>query len=70
MAIPGSRGLFTTLWATLKTQKRGYIHLTKEFKFVFQDFKWFFKEIANKLISVAQLVPKTPNLHGYVDTCK
>ena len=70
MGIPGSRGLFTALWAELRTAKQGFIHINKSLQQTLQDFQWLFREIANKPINVAQIVPATPQIHGYTDACK
>ena len=71
MGIPGGRGLFTAIWAAMKgCKKNGWIALTKDLKAIFADFGWLFREIANKPINVAQLVPTLPNCHGYCDSCK
>ena len=70
MGIPGGRGLFTAIWAAMKSCKQGWIKITPDLKAILSDFKWLFREIANKPINVAQLVPKLPNCHGYSDACK
>ena len=70
MGIPGSRGLFTPIWAAMKTEKRGYINLTKEMRQAFSDFGWLFREMVNRPVNVAQLIPRDPNIHGYTDACK
>ena len=70
MGIPGGRGLFTAIWATLNSQKKGYIKVTANLKEVFRDFKWLCLQIANHPINVAQLVARLPDTHGYTDACK
>ena len=70
MGIPGGRGLFTAIWAAMKGCKKGWIKLTPELKEIFSDFGWLFREIANKPINVAQLIPTLPKCHGYSDACK
>ena len=57
MGIPGSRGLFTDLWAEMQAAKQGFIHLNKNLKQTLKDFQWMFREIANKPINVTQIVP-------------
>jgi hypothetical protein len=70
MGIPGGRGLFTAIWAAMKGCNKGWITLTPTLKEIFSDFGWLFREIANKPINVAQIIPKLPNAHGYSDACK
>ena len=71
MGIPGGRGLFTAIWSAMKgCQKNGWIKLTPDLKAIFSDLCWLFREIANKPINVAQLVPNLPHCHGYADACK
>ena len=70
MGIPGGRGLFTTIWAALNSQHKGYIKVTADLKEVFRDFDWLFRQIANHPINVAQLVARLPETHGYTDACK
>jgi len=70
MGIPDGRGLFTAIWAEMKGCNKGWIKLTPTLKEIFSDFGWLFREIANKPINVAQIIPKLPNCHGYSDACK
>ena len=70
MGIPGRRGLFTAIRAAMKGCNKGWIKLTPTLKEIFSDFGWLFREIANKPINVAQIIPKLPNCHGYSDACK
>lgn len=68
--IPGGCGHFTAIWAAMKGCNKGWIKLTLTLKEIFSDFGWLFREIVNKPINVAQLIPKLPNCHGYSDACK
>ena len=70
MGIPGSRGLFTALWAELRSSKQGFIHMNKSLQQTLKDFQWLFCEIANQPINVTQIVPIMPRIHGYIDACK
>ena len=70
MVIPGGRGLFTTIWVDMANCKKNWITITPALDQVLRYFKWIFKEIANKPIQVAQLVPFLLDLHGYPDACK
>ena len=70
MGIPGSRGLFTDLWAKMRAAKQGFIHLNTNLKQTLKDFQWMFQEIANRPINVAQIVPIQPSVQGYTDACK
>ena len=70
MGIPGGRGLFTAIWTAMAKNTNGWIKLTKDLKSILNDFLWLFRDIANKPINVAQLVPTLPTLHGYSDACK
>ena len=70
MGIPGGRGLFTTIWQAMATNRGGWIKLTPQLKATFSDFKWLFQEIANHPINVAQLVPRLPHIQGFTDACK
>ena len=67
--IPGGRGLFNPLWASMKAQTP-WITLTPDLKAVFRDFQWLFRDIVNNPINIAQLVPSTPKIAGYSDACK
>ena len=67
--IPGGRGLFNLLWATMKAQTP-LIKLTPELKDIFRDFQWLFRDIVNHPINIAQLIPSTPKITGYSDACK
>jgi hypothetical protein len=57
MGIPGGCGLFTAIWAAMKGYNKGWIKLTLTLKEIFSDFGWLFREIVNKPINVAQLIP-------------
>ena len=70
MGIAGSRGLFTPIWVSMKTENKGYINRTTEMKQAFSDLGWLFQEMINRPVNTSQLVPRDPNLHGYTDACK
>ena len=70
MGMPGGRGLFTIIWTAMAKHNKGYIKMTANLKDVLRDFKWLFREIANKPVNVAQIVPDLPDYHGYSDACK
>ena len=70
MGIPGGRGLFTEIWSAMAKSKGGWVKITVSLQNIFDDFLWLFREIANKPINVAQLVPSLPDIHGYSDACK
>ena len=67
--IPGGRGLFNPLWASMKAQTP-WIKLTPSLKAVFEDFQWLFRDIVNQPVNIAQLIPTAPKNHGYSDACK
>jgi hypothetical protein len=70
MEFPGGRGLFPEIWSAMAKSKGGWVKITVSLQNIFDDFLWLFREIANKPINVAQLVPSLPDIHGYSDACK
>ena len=68
--IPVGRGLFTTIWSAMAKCKKNWITITPDLDQVPRYFKWLFKEISNKPIQVAQLVPCLLVLRVYSQACK
>ena len=68
-AIPGARGLFSTLQEAFRhtEPKRGRIRLTKTVHHFLADFKWLANDISNRPTRLAELLPKDPKVLGTTD---
>ena len=70
LALPGSRGLFSTMQKALSTSVALRVALRKGVHGAINDFKWISEDIANRPTRIAELIPLLPSSLGYHDASK
>ena len=69
-ALPGSRGLFSVLQATLSKGDRHRIRLTRHVFDVIADFTFLVESLAQRPTRLRELVPVAPSDTGACDACR
>jgi hypothetical protein len=64
LALPGTRGLFSSLQAALCSSDGKRLCLTKSFHDALADFEWIRKDLADRPTRMQELVPTAPTLVG------
>jgi hypothetical protein len=67
LALPGTRGLFSSLQAALCSSDGKRLRLTKSFHEALADFEWIRKDLADRPTRMQELVPTAPTLVGAHD---
>jgi hypothetical protein len=67
IALPGARGLFSSLQAALSTREGRRLRLSKGFHDSLQDFRWIHQDLARRPTRLQELVPAPPSLLGAHD---
>jgi hypothetical protein len=67
LALPGTRGLFSSLQAALRSSDGKRLRLTKSFHEALADFDWIRKDLAARPTRMQELVPTSPTLVGAHD---
>ncbi len=67
LALPGTRGLFSSLQAALRSSDGKRLRLTKSFHDALADFEWIRKDLADRPTRMQELVPTAPTLVGAHD---
>ena len=67
IALPGARGLFSSLQAALRTSDGNRLRLDKGFHDALADFRWIHQDLARRPTRLQELVPVGPTLLGAHD---
>jgi hypothetical protein len=67
LAIPGGRGLFSTLQLGLKYSDRHRVRITPSIRSHLDDFEFFARSLASRPTHVAEIVPDLPTCIGACD---
>ena len=67
LALPGSRGLFSSLQAALQSSDGKRLRLTKSFHDALAEFEWIRSDLASRPTRLQELVPTNPTLLGAHD---
>ena len=67
IALPASRGLFSSLQAALRTRNGTRLRLDKAFHDALDDFRWIHRDLAQRPTRLQELVPVAPTLVGAHD---
>jgi hypothetical protein len=67
IALPGSRGLFSTLQDALRSKKGTRISITAQIHQTLADFRWIVDNICDRPTRIAEIVPLLPSCLGYHD---
>jgi hypothetical protein len=67
LALPGSRGLFSTMQKALATSSSNRVALRKGVHSALQDFQWMSNDISTRPTRIAELIPLLPSALGYHD---
>ena len=67
IALPDSRGLFSSLQAALRTNQNNRLRLSKGFHDALDDFRWIQSDLATRPTRLQELVPTHPTIIGAHD---
>jgi hypothetical protein len=67
IALPASRGLFSSLQAALRTRQGTCLRLDKGFHDALNDFRWIQEDLSKRPTRLQELVPVAPTLVGAHD---
>lgn len=67
LALPGSRGLFSSLQVALRTRENTRLRLHHGFHAALDDFRWLHTDLGHRPTRLQELVPATPSLVGAHD---
>ena len=67
LALPGSRGLFSSMQLALSKKSKNRIKLRNGVHQAINDFRWLHKDICNRPTRIAEIIPLSPSALGYHD---
>ena len=67
IALPGARGLFSSLQLALRTREQQRVRLSKGFHDALADFRWIHRDLASRPTKLQELVPTLPTITGAHD---
>mmetsp|Transcript_20086 Transcript_20086/g.29792 ORF Transcript_20086/g.29792 Transcript_20086/m.29792 type:complete len:644 (-) Transcript_20086:159-2090(-) len=67
LALPGTRGLFSSLQAAITTRRGNRLRLTKRFHQALDDFRWIQSSLTSRPTRMQELVPTPPSIVGTHD---
>jgi hypothetical protein len=66
-ALPGSRGLFSSLQVAIRTREKQRLKLHTGFHDALEDFRWLHQDLGSRPTRLQELVPTAPSLLGAHD---
>ena len=70
IALPASRGLFSSLQSAIRTRQGTRLRLDKGFHDALNDFRWIHQDLAKRPTRLQELVPVAPTLVGAHDASR